>query len=134
MAIQSPVHYFSFAATNDLTGKQFYLVDCDAATSTSSITNVITPTAAGQKVLGVLQNKPAAGQEAQVMLLGISKVVAGAAVAAGDLVMSDNQGRAVTATPAGAFPATNFIVGRALNAAAAAGALISVVLQFNGKE
>lgn len=134
MAIQSPVHQFSFAATADLSAKQFYLVDCDAATSTSNITNVILPTVAGQKVLGVLLNKPAPGQEAQVMLLGIAKVVAGAAVAAGDLLMTDTSGRAITATAAGAFPATNFIVGRALSAAGAAGVLISVVLQFNGKQ
>lgn len=134
MAIQSPVHYFSFAATNDLSAKQFYLVDCDAANSTSNLSNVINPTVAGQKVIGVLQNKPTAGQEAQVMLLGISKAVAGAAVAAGDLLMTDNTGRVVTATAAGAFPAANFIIGRALSAAGAAGVLVSVLLLPGGKQ
>lgn len=134
MAIESPIHQFSFTATADLSAKQYYLVDCDAATSTSGVTNVITPSAAGAAAIGVLQNKPAAGQTAEVLLLGITKAVAGAAIAAGDLLMSDSTGRVITATAAGAFPATHFIIGRALNAAAAAGVIVSVVLQFNGKE
>ncbi len=49
------------------------------------------------------------------------EVAAGAAVTAGDLVMSDAQGRAITAT------ATNNILGRALTAAGAADEVITIL-------
>jgi hypothetical protein len=53
------------------------------------------------------------------------EVTAGAAVAAGALVMSDATGRAITAT------ATNKIHGQALTAAAAAGEVITILF-FKG--
>lgn len=134
MAFGNPLQSFSFTSTNDLSADQFRFVDLDAANSTSGVGNVILPTVAGQKAIGVLQNKPTAGQTAEVWILGISKVVAGAAVAAGDLVATDNQGRAVTASTAGAFPAANFILGRALSAASGAGVVISVLLLPGGKQ
>lgn len=74
--------------------------------------------------LGVIQNKPKAGEAVDVMVTGVSKVVAGAAVAAGAEVGPDAQGRAIAAvTGTRAF-------GIALEAASAAGQIIAVALPF----
>lgn len=86
---------------------------------------------AGALVDGVLQNHPGSGESATVVVLSgglVSKVVAGAAIADGAEVMSDNEGRAVTAT------ATNAKVGKALAAASAAGEIIPVLLGYRGQD
>lgn len=91
----------------------------------SSATQVTTTTAATQIPLGVLQNRPASGQAAEVRVNSGSttKCVAGAAITAGAEVMSDASGRAITATT------TNEVVGIALTAAANAGELIDLLLR-----
>lgn len=83
----------------------------------------IDPTGAGLAADGVLQDDPAAaGRAGLVMTLGTTKVVAGAAVTRGAKVTSDSTGRAVTATTG------NFICGRAITTAGAAGELMEVEL------
>ena len=81
-------------AENDLSTKQYYFVElsgaaqvdvCDAATDT---------------VYGVLQDDPAAGDPCAVAVLGITKVIAGGTVAAGDRVGTTNAGKAVAKTAA----------------------------------
>jgi hypothetical protein len=76
----------------------------------------------GEAVLGILQNTPASGQACDVGFVGVSKAVAGAAVAAGAELMTDTSARVITRT------STNHQVGVALEAATAAGQLISIVL------
>ena len=127
MAIEVPILPFSFTATADLSGKQFYCVDLDATNATSNLANVVVASVAGQKVLGVLQNKPIAGQTANVMLYGITKAIAGGTVTQGDLVTTDANGKVVTAATG------NFILGRALESAAAGG-VFSVLLLPGGKD
>jgi hypothetical protein len=84
---------------------------------------------AGALVLGVVQEdvdaaKVATGKAVvDVRLLGISKVVAGAAVTLWSEVASDNVGRAINAATA-----THRVVGRALQSAGAAGDIIDVLL------
>lgn len=76
-------------------------------------------TAATDVVCGILQNKPqTVGEESTVGFSGISMVVAGAAVTAGDLVAPDSQGRAVTDATHGKW--------QAIKGAAAAGEVIPV--------
>lgn len=54
-------------------------------------------TAATDGVVGILQNKPQqAGGAATVGIFGVSQVICGGTINAGDLVAPDNQGRAVT--------------------------------------
>ena len=79
-------------------GKQYCLVKLTGAHQ------VGLATAAGDVVLGVMQNKPQTpGQAATVGYEGVTNVVTGGVVNAGDSLVSDNQGRAVTAgaTPSG---------------------------------
>lgn len=79
-------------------------------------------TDAGDKIIGVLQNKPQQpGAAATVAVWGVSLVTAGGAVNPGDNVTTDAQGRAIK-DAAGAG------VGVALTASANAGELISVLL------
>jgi hypothetical protein len=84
-------------------------------------------TTAGGDWLGVAQEEPNAddvadGRVFRVRMLGISRIVAGAAVSRRAKVMSNNVGRAVTAT------AGNNVVGIALTAADEAGDWINVLL------
>ena len=79
-------------------------------------------TSSGGAVYGILQNTPASGQAADVGIMGISKVVAGAAITAGANLMCDTAGRAVAQT------STNIIAAVALEAATAAGQIITVAI------
>jgi hypothetical protein len=83
-------------------------------------------TVSGGSVYGILQNDPGLNQAATVMIDGMTKMRAGAAVAVGAKVMSDTAGRAITAT-------TGLqVLGTALVAAAAEGEIISVQLDRLG--
>lgn len=76
--------------------------------------------AATDRVTGILQNKPQTpGAAATVGYAGISNVVAGGVVAAGDMVAPDAQGRAVTDATNGRW--------QAIKPAAGAGELIPVL-------
>ncbi len=61
----------TFTADVDLTQKQYYFVAC---ASTAGNVGVATGTCAPVP-LGILQNSPSLGQEAQVRVLGFSKLV-----------------------------------------------------------
>jgi len=81
------------AAGADLSSDQFKFVKITASGVIKNVTN-------GGVCDGVLQDKPdAAGRAATVQDAGVSKVYSGAAVAKGELVMSDANGKAVVATP-----------------------------------
>lgn len=83
---------------------------------------------AGVAIDGVLQNKPDTDQAATVWGGGsVSKVIAGAAVVAGALVAPNGSGQGITAVSG------NYIAGRALNAAAGVGEVISVWITQPGR-
>lgn len=83
---------------------------------------VTVQTSSGGAVYGILQNTPASGQAADVGIMGISKVVAGAAITAGANLMCDTAGRAIAQT------STNIIAAVALEAATAANQIITVAI------
>ena len=79
----------------DLTAKQFR---CVKVTADFAI-NIAT--AAGAAVLGVLQNKPNTGEVADVAVIGVTKIVAGAGdLAAGAFWQSAADGSGITASTA----------------------------------
>ena len=127
MAYEIPVFDFTLEAAADLSASQYRFVRVDANGRAALC-------GAGQPAVGVLQNKPsAAGQAAQVRALGITKVVAGGAISKGALVASDASGQAVAATVTTANTTTgaltgSHVAGIALEAAAGAGQVISVLL------
>jgi hypothetical protein len=110
----------SFKAAADLTAKQFYAVEYTAV-DTVNVTN-----AATDRAIGILQNKPAANQAAQVRLQGISKAVSdgsGTAIAAGDLVGPNASGKLVKKATA-----DYSVLGIALDASSANGTIIRVLM------
>lgn len=82
-------------AAADLSAKQFHFVKVTAANK------VNIATAAGESVLGVLQNKPKAGEAADVMALGITKVKIGVGgLTAGAVYETAADGTAIAVTAA----------------------------------
>ena len=73
-------------------------------------------------IYGILQNKPASGQAADVGFLGVSKAIAGAAITAGAALMTDTSGRLITAT------STNHRVGYAIESVSATNTIFTMMV------
>jgi hypothetical protein len=95
MAWELPCFKSTFIAGADLTANQFHYVKLNANNQ------VILCAAATDTSIGILQNTPASGEGAEVMMLGVSKVRVGAggAIAAGNLVGTDASGHCDPKTP-----------------------------------
>lgn len=100
---QGPNLIITIPAAADLSAKQYYFVKfsggqaalCSAATDVPA---------------GVLQNKPdAAGKPAEVLVFGISKVVADASLSQGNLIGTSADGQADAKTPG--TDTTEYVVG-----------------------
>src|SRR5687768_2741480 len=135
MAFENPLYCPpGLVAGADLSAHQFKFVKLSGTGL-----QVVVCSAAGENAFGVLQDKPdAQGKAASVATLGVSKVVAGGAIAPGDLVTTDAQGRAIAAAKAStntadAGAASDPLVGSHVQGVAmtggATGQLISVDLQ-----
>ena len=146
----------SFITSVTISGTTYSVSISNPATATnSSVTLNVVPssqpfqngpvatavTATTDRPFGVLQNSPITKMnansqvegfsEAEVTVTGITKVIAGGAVTAGDAITQDAQGRAITATFASSttYAVTNpFVLGTALTPATAAGDVITVAI------
>ena len=89
---------------------------------------VVAAAAASDKTIGVTTDVDSvSGERADVIQVGEAKVVAGAAFAAGDLLMSDASGRAIVAAAAAG---TNVrTIGYAQQAASALGDICEIIVQ-----
>jgi len=105
-----PIIDLPFKAGADLSAKQYHQVEMTA----TGIVNVCN--GAGDAPIGVLQNKPKTNEAAIVRMLGISRLVADAALAVGDNYGTSADGQAVAKTAQ-----NDLILGRILTAAGAAG-------------
>jgi len=95
----------TFKSTNDLRLKQFYIVKLTSG-------EIVLAAAATDVLIGVLMNKPNAGENADVQLInsqGTCKVILGGSVSAGNMLTADSAGKAVATTSTG-----NYILGMAL--------------------
>lgn len=109
----------SVPASADVSSYQYCIAYLDAA-------NTVTFAAgATGDYLGIFQDNSAdaAGKPAQVMIDGVSKLLAGGVVAAGSPVTSTSAGRGTTASTAESS------IGIAMTAGAATGNIIDVVIQ-----
>lgn len=116
------VHDESFKAENDLSSKQYYIVELSAADQVDVCDN------SGDTPLGVLQNKPEASEAALVRLSGITQVVSdgsGTAISVGDYVGTDGNGKAIKKSTD-----KDKILGIALDASSADGTVIRVLIRF----
>lgn len=86
----------SAPAAADLSASQYLAVKRDASG------NVVVVTAATDEAIGILQNKPkAAGQMCEIVVIGVTKMVAVGVIAPVDAVAFDAAGKAVTAARTG---------------------------------
>lgn len=106
----------TFAASGDLSGNQFCLVKLDA-------NGRVEVTAATTDLpIGVLQNKPdALGKSASVLLAGVTKLKASAAIPLPNTIGCAAAGKAATQTGNSANP----VIGHALTAAGADGEIFT---------
>lgn len=103
-----------------LATKQYYMV------KQHTDGTMILAAAATDKIVGVLQNKPAVGAAALVRMGGTTKVVAGGTISVGAWVTSDSAGKAVATTTD-----KDVVLGKYLGAAAAAaGDIIEVQIHM----
>lgn len=121
MTYQVPVLVQTYKAAGDLSAKQFYFVKLSAADT------VDVCSAATDKAVGVLQNKPdAANKAAEVMLLGVSKVSSDAALSRMDLIGPSADGQADAKTPG--TDTTEYVHGMVLEASGGAGQLAAAFI------
>lgn len=125
MAYEIRGHSISLDSVTDLSTKQ-YLGGKITAANTVGVVSASTDNAIGiiqGKIVGTAGNPRAV----EVMVSGVSKAVAGAAVTVGSLVMFDANGKVVNAT------ATHEAIGTALEGCSNANEIISVLIQRAGK-
>jgi len=91
MAHEIIVQNTSLITAADYSTKQYYAMKVNA----SGLAEIC---GAGENALGILQDKPESGEVGCVMVLGESKAIYGATVAAGANLMTDASGRLITAT------------------------------------
>ncbi len=111
MAYEELLHSIRINAAGDLSANQFLLhsVDANGRVAVTANTSTLNP-------VGVLQNKPdAIDQEAQIAIFGVSKVVCGETIAAGDLLCPSS---VVAGKVDDADTATDTIIGVALQGGA----------------
>ena len=88
-----PILTGSYESTNDLSAKQFYGVKFSANRT------IILCTAVTDVPAGILMNKPTAGQDAEVLHMGISKCLAGETLAAGNQIRVHSDGKWMVFAP-----------------------------------
>lgn len=102
----------SLTAGADLSSSQYRFVKLDGSG------NAVVCSGATDIPVGVLQNKPTSGQSAEIVVVGVSKVNADAALSIGALIGTSADGQA-DAKVAGT-DTTEYVVGRMLTATGAA--------------
>jgi hypothetical protein len=116
MAYDEMVRTITLEAGSDMSAIQYKGVDMASDVQIDVIGTK------GEFCLGILQDKPAAtGRAASVAIEGVTKVLAGAAVVAGTELIMDATGRVITTDAA-----DQYIIGTALQTAAAAGDIIAM--------
>jgi hypothetical protein len=120
MAWTIPGFSFTRVAGADLSSSQYYYVKL------STTDTVVVCAAATDVPIGILQNAPASGAEATIMVTGISKVNSNAALSIGNLIGTSGDGQADAKT-AGS-DTTEYVVGVVLESSSGAGALATATV------
>ena len=104
----------------DLSTSQYKFVKLDSSG------NAVACSGATDQPIGVLQNNPASGKEAAVLVSGGTKIVAAGSTSIGATIGTGASATAVALTAG--TDTTKYAVGRALTAAGAAGEIITAVI------
>jgi hypothetical protein len=107
-----PLLVISWPAAADLSAKQFYFMELTSGEVNACNADTDIP-------IGVLQNKPTAGQSAEVVVLGSTKICADAAITEGALIGTSADGQAEAKVIG--TDTTKYVCGRALEAASGVG-------------
>jgi hypothetical protein len=107
-------------AAADLSAKQYYFVKVNTSGQAALCA------AATDRPIGVLQNTPTAGQAAEVLVVGGTKIVASASIDEGSLIGTASTGKADAKTPG--TDTTEYGVGQVILAAGADGEVLTAVI------
>lgn len=117
MAIQHNLMSITREAENDLSSNQYYCVELVASNK------VDVCDAQGELAIGILQNEPEAGENASVMVSGISKVIShDTNIVAGSKLTTDANGKVEVAASG------DEVIGIALEAASSTDDIISMLV------
>ena len=107
-------------AAADLSAKQYYFVKVNTSGQAALCA------AATDRPIGVLQNTPTAGQAAEVLVVGGTKIVSSASIDEGSLIGTASTGKADAKTPG--TDTTEYGVGQVILAAGADGEVLTAVI------
>jgi hypothetical protein len=124
MATNESLRAISMLANADLSANQYRFVNMNTSGNTIAVT------AAGERVVGVQQDKAgqqtgAALEASEIGIDGVTLIILGATITAGVEVKSDDEGRAVTA----ATPALGHYVGGILLTGGVEGDVVSMLIR-----
>ena len=120
MAVEYKGQCITLKAAADLSTSQFCIVKVDSS-GEAALAVLVT-----DKPIGILQNNPVSGSEAEVMIGGVSKIKSSVALAKDAEVTADASGRGTTLTVAAGGTVYNYLVGRCLEASTAANGIAAV--------
>lgn len=120
MAYEIPCFSITLPAGADLSSSQFKFVKLNSSGQ------VVDVAAATDIPVGVLQNKPASGGAAEVMVIGVTKVQGDADLAKGAQIGSSSDGQA--AAYVNGTDTTKYVVGQVLLDNSAAGGIASALI------
>jgi hypothetical protein len=110
MSAENTLTNISVPASGDLSAAQYLIMDVN---SSGQLATVATK---GAKMVGVLQDKPAAaGRAGALAIAGKTKVVLGATVAAGAAVIADAAGKAIATDAVNQYVLGTCVKGGAVN-------------------
>lgn len=116
----------TLVAASDLSSKQYHFVLLDANGNVDKVDPV--NFGPNDRAIGILQNDPTAGQEAEVLVVGGSKLVAGGAIGEGALIGTTGEGKGSALTASGTAGSNiPYFFATSLTEASGANELITVV-------
>lgn len=110
----------TLVAAADLSALQYTFVKLNSSGQVAAVSG------ATDIPIGVLQNAPTAGQEAEVLVVGGTKIKAGAAIGEGVQVGTSSAGKAVALTVG--TDTTKYIAGTLITESAADGNIVTAVI------
>lgn len=112
----------TLVAAADLSSNQYNFVKLDSTGKAAAVT------ATTDRPIGILQNAPTLGQEAEVLVVGGSKLVAGGAIGEGAVIGTSAAGKGSALTIGGTSGTAFYILGTSLDEVSAANSVSTVVV------
>jgi hypothetical protein len=111
--------FISMSAGEDLSSSQYQIVYVDAANSVKQRNSQ------GAPGIGILNNKPQSGEHASVVVMGLTRCVAGDTIAAGNWITVSASGTGIPVSSG------EYIFGKSITGVAS-GSVFQMLVQHNG--